>query len=64
MADVTFHDADGVIEDVVHGQGHGTVDGLDALGRRRGFFRHEQFEGVEGRRHVAGEDFEELHVGA
>ena len=63
VADVAFHDADGVVEDVVHGKRHGTMDGFDALGCSRGLFGHEEFERVEGGGHIAGEDFEKPQVG-
>ena len=53
VADVAFHDADGVVEDVVHGKRHGTMDGFDALGCSRGLFGHEEFKRVEGGGHIA-----------
>ena len=62
VADVALHDVDGLVEDFVHRQGHGAVDGLDAFRRRAGLLRHQQFQRVQGRGHVAAEDFQELQV--
>ena len=62
VADVAFHDVDGVVENVVDRQRDGTVDRLDAFGRRRRLLGLQQLERVQGHRHVAGEDFEELQV--
>ena len=62
VADVALHDVDRLVEDLVHRQGHGAVDGLDALGRRDGLLGHQQFQRIQRRGHVAAEDLQELQV--
>ncbi len=62
MADVALHHVDGIVEDVVHRHGDGAVDGLDAGGRRVGFFRRQQLQRIERDGHVAGEDFQKLQI--
>ena len=62
VADVALHDVDRLVEDLVDRQGHGAVDGLDALGGRVRLFGHEQFQGVQRGGHVAAEDLQELQV--
>src|SRR5262249_48099998 len=62
VADVSLHDVNGVVEDIVHGQSDGAVNGLDARGGRTCLFGGEQFERVERHGDVTGKDLQELQI--
>ena len=63
VADITLHDVDGIVQDVIDGQGHSAVNCFDTFGCRRCFLGNKQFQRVEGRSNIPRKDLEELQIG-
>lgn len=62
MSDVTFHHVDSIIQNLVDGHCHHTVNGIATLLSRVGYLSDEQLQGVERECDVSREDLQELQA--
>ena len=62
VADVLFHNVDGIVENFINRHGHSAMDGFDTLLRRVCFLRCQQFECIQRNCDVPGKDLQELQI--